>query len=425
MTQDDKKLRPDSSSLFVLHYVFLLFCLGGCVYQVITISIDYGQYITTSRVQRWVPTEHQAPNIAVCMRYTDVLDAGRLREEKGLDLDLAQGNETIMQELTAKLTIADLFEFTPPIDKIFSGCDYRKRGSSLVVSEDGNQCNRIYNVSKFYLQEFICYRFGLTDSPKYNFDAISSSLYFSGMLYQLRLNRTIFRSLEILKLIAFYGDYPSFSAKLAKSTHADFDQQTNLSYYNSFTVTFTLYETQLLPRPYDTNCNDSDTWTGQDIGSAICLQNCLLQALSKIKRTPFSGIISDPLKLSHFSGLDFEDPDKRKLFENENSACRQPCSYRECEFYYTTTDVLKERGSQKELWVKVMITYVPAVKINTDARTSFSEYLIYVCSCLGTWFGLSIRHLNPFGGPATKAYKRNRRKWKSQLTKVRTFNRLM
>ena len=371
-----QKHSAPSAVILILRYLVEFVCVIGFIYQIIHITDQYARYTTTSRFSRRVPDLMPPPNIAVCLRYADLLNYSLI--------------QTTDSEEEYAATVSDIMTYSPTPEQMVTGCSYRKPNSELYFKATGVDCLNIFTISKFYLEEFICYKIEQKDQELLSFQSISQTLSHSGAIYDMVFNRSIMKS-ERMKIIVFYGSYPFFSKRLANTFDVMFqDNSTNMD-HNTFTASFSFFDVLLLPPPYDTGCNSS-----LDEGLDQCYLKCMDVALQPVKRTPFSVILLKPVPKIHFNADDFRYPDRMILFDQKDKECRAPCSNNYCYVNYSVTEIEVERGNPNELRIQAVIATQPTVIIQTDPKLNFLEYLIYATSCLGTWFGLAVTDCDLF-----------------------------
>lgn len=371
----------------LLRETFKFACFVGMLYQMVYITIEYKRYRTVSRVDREVPDAMPPPNIAVCLRYVDILNYSLVVEKKDVSPD-------------DLLTVSEILAYTPNSSDILTRCSFRKPNKDKYYHEEGKGCQQIFKITKFYLQEFLCYRIEQLDRELLSFEQIATSIFHQGAIYDIVLNRSILTS-QRMKMMLFYGSFPYFSHKLAPIFDVHYINGSSQMDRNLFTASFRFFDVLLLPPPYETRCNSSG-----DEGPPHCYFRCMVSRLQPINRIPFNHIIAESMPAIHFSVADSRMPDVLSFFENTDRECRMPCSYDYCYANYTVTRVELERGNSSELRIRTSITTQPTAKIVTDPKISFSAYLIYATSCFGTWLGLSVLHFNPFEERVGKSLQR-------------------
>lgn len=151
--------------LRVSRIIVTMLCILGFVYQVSKFTDVYFKYATESELSLSIPVEITPPDLTVCFRYVDILDVPSLsvKEKKKLrSLERLKKNDNFTQLSDAIIeacTIQDIFKFTPDSGEILSRCSVKKTTDYDFYQFEGAKCRKRFIVFKFYLQEYICYRF--------------------------------------------------------------------------------------------------------------------------------------------------------------------------------------------------------------------------------------------------------------------------
>lgn len=143
-----------------------LFCILGFLYQVSRFTDEYFKYATESELSVNMPDEITPPDLTICFRYIDVIDVPTLGKVYGKSLkSLEQAekgdNYTKLQlEITTSCYIKDIFNYTPNTSTVISKCAVKRTTDyDFYHYESSEECNKQFIIFKFYLQEYICYRF--------------------------------------------------------------------------------------------------------------------------------------------------------------------------------------------------------------------------------------------------------------------------
>ena len=157
------------------------------------------------------------------------------------------------------------------------------------------------------------------------------------------------------------------------------------------------YTIHTLGYPYDKYSCDS--YPNQYFN---CFANCIKEmTINKLKRVPYSVFIDEPLNLKMISYLMVQNKTFSKLISSISSKCKKQCPTHSCLYSYcmtmarTTTSmdsVTKEKGST----IRVETTGQPNVFVNYHPSLPLLDFIIYILSSLGTWFGLVIISCDPF-----------------------------
>lgn len=340
------------------------------------------------------------------------------------------------------VTLEDIFNLSPPTNNLFNSCTIRMPNSYSFEEIKGNDCHSHFKIEKFYLQEFVCYRFEfetVRKLGKYRFRNLAYALAYPGMIYGVTFNISTFLKADYVKVIVNPVQIrPYRSAAFAPSFWRRYNPKKKTAKYNWFTITYGMLINKRLPAPFATSCVDYESRGFIDAND--CIRQCLINGTkSNFDLYPYSVLIQNsqenglqnqgksslnpgsikekssknreknegtdgahlgmeklPLALKTIVVHDLETNEAigRTLYNLEES-CSQSCSWLDCEVEYSMTQVSKE-PQMNIMSFQVDVPQKPTYRIHFHPKTRFIEYFIYVLSCFGTWFGLSILSLNPF-----------------------------
>lgn len=375
-------------------YGFL--CLSGCLYQIKSVTDAYFSYLMTTKVKIELPSELRPPALNICFRYSDVFNKTRFLEES----DNYKEDKRVLEEpLGNFVTIEDIFKYTPENNKgLFARCIYRTGGSYNFHEEDGEKCHSFFNVTNFYMQEYICYRIilSLNFTLPYIYTVPAFALTYPNLLYSVSFFKETFGPTEYLKVILNdITGYPFRSASFAPVIKRFNENETNDARYNYFTASYFTVKNILLPAPFATNCvnyNEKGIFDKED-----CIKQCLIQLCTdKLDRYPYSILEQNKANYKIIGEHDLEfNLTVKKLYYRFERKCNNLCKSIDCNVGYTVTSVNKD-PQVRFMSFNVLIPQFPYYQVEYSPKTKFIEYFIYVFSCFGIWFGLSFLSLNPF-----------------------------
>ena len=159
---------------------FLMLSILGCVYQISTVAVLYFQYQTVTAVDVENTNELFAPALSVCIHYQNILNTSSKRGQilEKYPNEFRSNEPPPVHYLQDFYTVRELFENTPPPSPyVIDRCEFRLLHSYRLAFEGGLDCYANFNVTKFYSQDFICYRFELTmaEGTLYRFTNIANS----------------------------------------------------------------------------------------------------------------------------------------------------------------------------------------------------------------------------------------------------------
>lgn len=390
----------------LLTFVYGLVCAIGCYIQINSITASYFEYQITTQVKVELPTTLLLPSLNVCFRIVDLFNFPLYVNQSNVNVSQITGSkgpsapDLPIDALMSMITIHDVFKYTPGNTKnLLSCCIYRRPNSyNFHDLRDSNACHEMFSVANFYLQEFICYRVELSKyvNQEYHYRSVAFALTHPGLLYSVSFNISPhFESVQSLKIIVNeQHERPFRSAAFTPSVGRFFDNRTKLSRYNWFTTTFYILTNELMPPPYQTKCLDYSTLGFID--HEDCTKKCLIkECLRAFQRYPYSVYEKEALneKIITLSQLHANASMSKMLYRFERK-CAKQCNRKGCAISYTVTHVTKDPNNDF-MTFNVLIPQFPNYFIKFHPKLSFIEYFIYVLSCFGTWFGLSILSLNP------------------------------
>lgn len=148
--------------------------MGCLIYQVVDITNLYFKYETVTVLKVVVPDNLTCPALSVCFPYDQLISRAHLSQV----LPHLDNKEVLKLADLETLSIQQLFEMTPePIDDLLTGCIFRSPNSFSQNVLTVN-CTSVITITKFYKQQYICYKFALTNASTdvFTFEYIQNSL---------------------------------------------------------------------------------------------------------------------------------------------------------------------------------------------------------------------------------------------------------
>lgn len=363
----------------------------------------YFQFATATDILISLPDKIDIPDFSFCVRYTDVFDlksfepsASENPSEKPTD-----SNDEDIRALQKKVTIEDIFKYTPNVEELWIRCLSRKVRDYNVISTNSSECNTLFKIRKFYVQEYICYNFHQTKSENatYEFRNIAFSLAFPGVFYGILLqNNGSFGKAEYCRAVihSTHG-LPTDSLSLSPGFYRKWDHEKKQAKYNNFQVSYYQLFKKLMRYPFQTNCRDYDSEGLSNQND--CVNSCMNVSTVKIfNKIPFSIFQAHPIPLQHINTGDLENDTFADLLMKVEDDCFGQCQQLDCDDSYTLSQILKEEKANGGEGLSFMVNAPrqPSFTVSHRPLMPVTDYLVYVLSCFGTWFGLSVLSLNPF-----------------------------
>ena len=375
---------------------FEFLCFLGFIQHIYGVFFSYMSYRTHSDISLGMSDILPMPTFGFCTRFNEVLDRKNYKEN-GLFPHPPKAYQDGLNE-QASLTVRQIFEVTPNPNKSIERCRLHIPNSFRMERYEGEECQKRIRVKQFLMQQYICYAFTPTVTPNYSLIWVTHSLQFSMLLYGIVL-KSDFNRASILIPIVYetddgYSEYPSESRSFVKkgfrfkswNVH---DESTLISNY--FRLYYVRFQVELLPPPYDTHCSSYNP-------RHMCIRNCLTKKISVLNKLPFTEIFSEPLDIKPVSQKDLYNQTVETLIGKVHALCSKKCIHRPCALTYTSTsfEASLNRPLGLALKFEIFVPKSPTTKIISKPLSTFVEFAVYVCSCIGIWFGVSVHSLNPF-----------------------------
>src|SRR5439155_9571922 len=84
----------------------LVFCLSGCLFQIIDVCVEYFKYQTTTNIMYEIPEYPRMPMLSVCVRLHDILDRTNA-SQYNIDATTSTDYERVVAELD-QLTVKQI-----------------------------------------------------------------------------------------------------------------------------------------------------------------------------------------------------------------------------------------------------------------------------------------------------------------------------
>ena len=354
-------------------------CFAGCLYQVSSISKTYFAYDSKTTVSITIVDTMKIPTLSTCWDLKTMMDFDGLNRDQGI----AVPNTTEkFYNLLDTMTVRQIFNYTPMIDSIIERClvrlpqDYAYRQYGYNSSE----CLELFHVEKYIHRQNICYK--KTTKLKSTTHIIKQTLnpVEGGLIYKLYFSsdfNTTFWYNAIIHSIGssmlFDGAYSPFKYIFLGNKSLAMD------------VTFYPTEISYLPAPYETKCISMNFSSGGE----MVLKSIREKFIQKFSLVDTLAPIFTPYDYPMITRTNLRNKTFVNLFRPEaEKAENPPCS---CTFEYIVTRIYAYQNSVP----KVSVYWPQDSRNDIHYFPSFSatDYVIYVCSSIGIWFGLSVLSL--------------------------------
>lgn len=304
--------------------------------------------------------------------------------------------ENITISTLSTLNLEHLFNMTPSEKKMTSACVYRVPGSFKRFEQEGDGCEGIFNVTKFFKQKFICYKFALIQNvtnASFLFDMIQNSLSSPGIFYDLTLSIKLPRVDEFQAVIHSPRLYPrgnkAFPISVSRvSAIIPFKSEKIKRKDFVFSFSYSLAINKLLEAPYKSDCKIYENDPRYE-SKESCIDLCLTEMVKEqMKKIPFSAVQLLPEKFPHISVADNANPKINEQNIEIRKKCSGQCKQNNCYDEMFITKFIRSSFADN-LNFRVYVTNEPVISSTLKAKLQTIEFLVYVLSCFGIWFGAS------------------------------------
>ena len=393
--------------MHAIRAIVFMTALIGFIFQVITVLQQYFKYETRTQVHVQIPENVVHHNVSFCISYIELLDAKRLEEETGIKWKKHVTNYSDLF-LDRLVTIDQVFKYTPEAGDAIESCIVRTNDWMFHPLLAKN-CSKSFNVSKFLTLDFMCYRIQPLNHLKMKLRYVTQSMFLQFVMFEMELGRR-FAVAEFVNVIVYTGSYPfisrDFSSLTTLKTAPGAANKTH-NYLNVYSSDFSIKQ---LPAPFDTGCRNrsaDDQFT--------CQYDCLLRRYQSSTIMPFNIIIPDRLNHRILGYKDLLNPDILALVSKNDRECEKECFFTPCLQQYTKTTIDPVYFDGWVLGLGMRSPIDPDIETESVPVMKFVEMFCFLCSCLGTWFGVSFLSMDPFQYAMFQAKKRRTKKSKQAV----------
>jgi hypothetical protein len=366
-------------------FVIRIFCAIGFLGQVIIVSEQYFRYTTTTNVYFGRDKILADYSIAFCVRHHNIIDVEKLRNDTGIIIR-PYTDMTGLIEDEQKLTVDQIFEYTPKAEEVIEWCVYRPPPAfNLLTSVD---CNSIFNVTKFFTLDSICYNIKEIRTTGLSHSAVALSNYYRFISNTVDFTDR-FTRVNHAYVVVYSGTLPYGSRKNSPSV-PPFRSGWNANKTTANTMMVVPSDTtvQLLPPPHETKCIDRNS---DEIN--LCRKNCLIRLYKQIHRVPGTELLTFRHKLRPLSTIDLRNETIRRFSDQSMAVCNSECNFDPCVNWITKTSFIQSFWHSTKFSISLNCPADPHTYTRAVPTMSFIEFFSFVAGCFGTWFGVSFLSL--------------------------------
>ena len=361
------------------------------------ISLTYFAFKTNTKITLRHDNKLPHHSIVFCTLYTDLLDRTNY-ERYGIHKSRSFNFTEILSDHT-KLTISDIFDLTPDPNNTMVGCQIREN-SYNVQTYPLDKCYSLFQITKYHEGMFICYQFeAKVVDNKFKCDEAALSYHSITEMYVITLHQRFLLS-NLIKLISFIPggvnqsliNFPLSPRKFFEYLERYGTKAPETSNNNYIRIAGDIYIITRLQNPYDTDCIEDF-----EKSEAVCRRRCNIALFKKHNIFPPNEVSIKPLPMQHLNSLTLNNGNLLQDLTTGDEKCMIKCNKKSCnEWYSMTTAKTLPYIFNETLTVISSCSKRPITIIQYLPRITFMEFVMFISSSLGIWFGVSVLSINPF-----------------------------
>ena len=366
---------------WIIKILLYVFCSIGFLYQSTQISVSYFEYFVMTKIQLIVPEQVIINDYAICVRYTDLITGNDFIDTPDFIFGF-MNNHTLQQ----------LFDSVPQSEELIDSCNIHRADSFLVISLNRSECYEIFNVTRYIYREFLCYELHYkNDSEIFSHLQVSGSFLFAKTLYRIKFNdSTPLNNVRLLIASAYFpGDWIQYAS--LQMTNDVWTKRSANSTYNYYTTKNQMFIVTLLEPPYETSC-----FHYGNSSKDMCVMNCLKRkSIQQFNAIPSQVVMID----SMYEMLDIKQIDERyvNVADIVDECKSMECTMTDCIQHFTSSYTDKDFSPQLDSSSFLLgMASTPDTVVSADPDIYLSEYILYLMSLAGSWFGFSMIALDPY-----------------------------
>lgn len=369
--------------------VFNTLCIAGCAYQIQNIVLSYFKFDSITRNKYSRPDLLDYPNLHYCLlAVEDLLNITAIEEKYSISVN--RSNYRDYFSLLDIISLYDIMQLTP--DGEVTDCLIRDDTGYNVIYSNDHVCEEYFNIKKYIVQQYLCYVISTKEDRYVSFDTVEKSLDLERLIYQIKISGISALYRKIRPTITTWR-YPLVEWSYAPAYYKSANENLaiKLSCQN--------ITTHLLGYPYDKfACNTNDIDYFQCIDS--CIEEQTYRNFDRLPYTSFYGSSYEKLHMKRISHSMITNKTITKMIEKIRSDCSISCPIYTCDYSYclmigSADTFVAVYGDIASSTLRVESPGMPYFSITAVPLVPLLDFIIYVFSSLGTWFGFVIISCNP------------------------------
>lgn len=300
-------VRKESRGTRILKFILKSIVLIVFLREIYVISSDYFIYRTQMDIQIRADAMIEYPSVSHCIDIYEWFDHKEpshfFRSYDELMSDFAGG---------FNYTLKQLFQLTPAPESAIKECQVRQSPENPL--ETRTDSNRLFNVTKFFFSDFMCYNY----QPTMPFISPTDFEHDISVIYSIIPDDRLAKSFHYHAIVSY--SLPKHSRLLVTEAWKQFKHQ-------EINFSFKLFKYKNLPAPYDTQCSPS-------VRTNDCQVKCM--NLEKINLVHFSNLLTEPIDLPVLDYVDLQNETIASFVQEAEERCSRTCP-KACENSFATT----------------------------------------------------------------------------------------
>ena len=354
-----------------LKWVFHFFALIGLSVQTIIISVEFFHFFVERDAEFVIPKKLWIPDLTLCMKIWDMVP-----EKKAMKVSQVLIYTVDVEDLVSSQLVRLGNKHCLMVNNTISvtGCD-----GSMIITKGLISDNVCYTLSYNFThgngqtRETISNTNHLTDDLKNTF-------------YTVILAEQLRNMSSFIPVVHSPRQSPTNSYDLSEFHPRGVKEGKFV--FRAYQVSYKSYTIQLLPSPYETRCKKYAK--SQAECKEKCTSNYYLENTAECPEDVFITNFTVFGDRTLTSGLDFA---KKRI-----KSCTRRCRQEDCSLKYSTSRVrgVNTRFQNADgVIISLIAPLDPQVEVKSKPAFPTFEYILYIASCLGIWFGVSFLSLNP------------------------------
>lgn len=369
-----------------LSFLVKIIAVVALTIQIVNICQSYFEYSIRTVLEYSLNPQVGTPVIAFCVSYVAMMNPPTLppinRENYNFYFH-------IIDQLYGNLSMIDLLDKTWQPDEIMKSCRWRDSNSSQMLPHDRDECYSAFNITRFFLDKQICFRFSAIN--RIDATQLIQKSYPSdpGLFFSIVFSEKMSK-LSNLLIIIFD---PSEDVPLESRDYAAniFPRRVRKFFIASMSVANRFS----LPAPYVTNCQNNAT---------TLVRRCIIRKTrEKFSRNPHTEVFTEQSiriyspNQTLVSYADINSTEGIIAYKQIEDECDSGFYSQECKSHIVKTFVQPPYRSYGELEVAVDAHAYP--ELNTFDRPALILYDFYflTLSTVTFWTAITMLSFNPSG----------------------------